>query len=419
MFQFCTDGMESEVQGVQLMNDAHDCNIRYYFRDKQHTGQCTLHAPCRILKHQDMELLDALITGEHSFCKEVCYSAKFRQMWIEIQGEADWDLMYACCKNLGYAEQRHTSRSTPMSELAKRWTIALSLLIRISRDPTNPRCQWASRIVRMCSGEVGFQRMCSFFVIADFFVAGRLMLQAHHDRTDTDISTCENEICDMVDVITAMFGEGRIFSPEANGSYTYEYLSGMKASGLSHVYFGSRRELADFGWPTNPTALDRPVLFARQLCDVAVEFFKLNWPEHAWRNKFRAFQCGPKRLPEQMRLDLIEAIAVKEGVCPVQARQQFFELLPFTERLWAETQDSRKVWILIAEKMRLSPGSNRFKPDKRSILSIIFTYVGILDSSCDIERLFSKLQLLESKRRAGRMGLFGLKDSLRVAASLP
>ena len=49
-------------------------------------------------------------------------------------------------------------------------------------------------------------------------------------------------------------------------------------------------------------------------------------------------------------------MAEKEGVCKVQARRQFFELLPFTDRLWAETQCSRQVWKILAEKMRLSTG---------------------------------------------------------------
>ena len=137
---------------------------------------------------------------------------------------------------------------------------------------------------------------------------------------------------------------------------------------------------------------------------VAKEWFNKNYPHYTWRAKFRAFTCGPGRLPEQVRLDLVEELAVKEGVDRVQARQGMFELIPFAEKVWDEVRDDRKTWIVIAEKMRVSIGSHVFRADKRAILSIVFTFTGILGESCTVERIFARLQLIESKHRAGRLG---------------
>ena len=47
------------------------------------------------------------------------------------------------------------------------------------------------------------------------------------------------------------------------------------------------------------------------------------------------------------------------------------------------------------------------------------SYLGIIDSTCDVERLFSKLQLLEMKRRERHLGIFALRDAVKVAIECP
>ena len=116
---------------------------------------------------------------------------------------------------------------------------------------------------------------------------------------------------------------------------------------------------------------------------------------------------------------MIEDIARKVKREPVQCRQHFFEQMPFTERLCKESGDNKRVWIILAEKLRLNVGSHHFRAGRRQILPHVLTFIGILDTTCGIEQIFSKLQLLESRRRGGRMGLFALEDGLRVAWSLP
>ena len=60
-----------------------------------------------------------------------------------------------------------------------------------------------------------------------------------------------------------------------------------------------------------------------------------------------------------------------------------------------------------------------FKVAAKPFVGVAVSYLGILDNSFEVERLFSKLQLLESKRRANHLNLYNLEAGLVVALHCP
>ena len=55
----------------------------------------------------------------------------------------------------------------------------------------------------------------------------------------------------------------------------------------------------------------------------------------------------------------------------------------------------------------------------KDFIAVTLTYLAILDSIADIERAFTKLEMIELKRRARRLGGVALSDSLKVAVECP
>ena len=88
-------------------------------------------------------------------------------------------------------------------------------------------------------------------------------------------------------------------------------------------------------------------------------------------------------------------------------------------RLYEQYRDNERVWQILLERCRLAPGSTQFKPDRSVALQLGLTYLCMNISTSDIERCFSKLSLIESKQRARHMGLFQLRDAMKLAISLP
>ena len=65
------------------------------------------------------------------------------------------------------------------------------------------------------------------------------------------------------------------------------------------------------------------------------------------------------------------------------------------------------------------PGSERFSPGKKILISLALTYLGILDGTSDVERCFARVQLLELKRRVREFRPILMKDALQIATEVP
>ena len=88
-------------------------------------------------------------------------------------------------------------------------------------------------------------------------------------------------------------------------------------------------------------------------------------------------------------------------------------------RLFQQHRDNEQVWRILLERCRISEGSQKFKEDRANVVKLGLTYLCMNSSTNNIERIFSRLSLIETKQRARHMGLYQLRDALQVAVTLP
>ena len=324
--------------------------LRYQFRDLPHTTCTVAKGAIKHLKDPD-DLLEALITGKDSFAHRARYSNRFRQIWRASQGQEDD--YFKVLENLSYGMSRFHSRSKPLSRFFLKLGSAVRVLLQMSRDQTPAHRsdqRWATELLRKLLGPEGYRRLVILAVQCDYFVVAVSLVRVQ-EKSDKDISLTAADTLQVLEVCEAMFLEGRIFRKEPNGSYTWHLLQGMRRS--ADLWFGKgSREHGRMEWPVSRTLLEKPVFYARNLYDMTLQFFNLNFPDHSWRIKFSAFHHGENKLPEQVRLNYIEDIAKKEGVNPAQAREQLSHVLQICIFLLSST--SVTGFINVPFKQRLS-----------------------------------------------------------------
>ena len=247
-------------------------------------------------------------------------------------------------------------------------------------DPAHrDEVKWATAIIEATSGVVGFQRLASFACECDFFQNNSLVVKEHDDNQHK-ISVSQAELESALQRAECLFGEGYIYDSEPNGSFTWQFMKGLQNDHT--VYFGRDGErTAKVGWHgLDPKYLVRPLKFARSLYLTLREMMNACFHGYACRAKFRAFDNSDQRLAIQRRLDYFEEIAAKKlGLNPIQARAEMFELLKNGDanRLWEQYRDDERVWTILAERQRLSPGSTNVRPDKANAMQLILIYLAI------------------------------------------
>ena len=85
-------------------------------------------------------------------------------------------------------------------------------------------------------------------------------------------------------------------------------------------------------------------------------------------------------------------------------------------RLYKQYDDNKRAWAIALEMMRTNISSSLFKPQMREVVSVTLTYLALQDNTNDIERLFRRINLLESKNRTRHDALYFLQDSLKIAS---
>ena len=66
------------------------------------------------------------------------------------------------------------------------------------------------------------------------------------------------------------------------------------------------------------------------------------------------------------------------------------------------------------EKLRARVGGADFKPRMKDLVYVTLTYLSLQDNTNDVERLFRRVCLIESKGRSRHHGLYFLRDSLKI-----
>jgi hypothetical protein len=220
-----------------------------------------------------------------------------------------------------------------------------------------------------------------------------------------------------------LFVEGQCSAPN-NGTYTGALLHGVQQMKDSRLHFGgmegAEARFVSLGWPTDMDDMSDLHIYAKDLYLVAQAFFDMNFPEYSRRVWFCAFRLGRSRLPVAVAKEFIRELAVKEGHAdPAQTVYQYEQMLPHMPRLFRETGDDRKAWIAGVERFRRKDFPQMFRADFGNIINSVLTYVCFLDGTGCVERAFSRLELLELKRRVNHLKAIHVKDALQICLSMP
>jgi hypothetical protein len=277
---------------------------------------------------------------------------------------------------------------------------------------------WASEVIAAMSGPDGFRNLIQFGVDSDYAVTTHILVRCQ-DRSEADVALTASEVVGNLEMQEALFWEGRIFDSSANDTYTNRLLVSLRDM-WARAFGGQpvHERLRQLNWPDDFMAALAPIrVYAQELYLTSKEFFHLNFPDHSWRCKFAAFAQGRARLPEPLQLQYIGELAAKEGVDAAQAQHQFLRLSPSFKRMHAESGDNRRMCERVVESLRTRTGY--FRKDFADIIEIMLTYIGILDGTSDVERLFAKVELLEMKRRIHHFDCVTMKDALQVLLEIP
>ena len=416
-----TDGHEVEILAIKHLKKVLK-RMRYFFRDSCHTMNCTHKLIIKWLRHSDTALIDILVSGKGSFAKRVQYSRAFKQIWINTQKGLSIQSLYNICETLCYNETRYHSRTDPMCTLLNHWGSVLECLVEVSKDTSHPDdSAWATRIIEATTGTHGFHRLATFAVEADFFHnCSEAVKQEDDDKHKLSVS--QKHLENAIDRASVLFGDGFVFDDEPNYSYTWQLMNGLRDD--LTIFFGpSGSHVGKIGWHGIPEEyLEKPLRFANQLFLLMKDFMETFFPYWSFRSKFRCFDNDPdSKLALSIRLDHIGDLAEKEGVSKTQAREQFYAMTKDNEatRLFEQYRDDERVWIILSERQRIAPGSTKFRPDMSAVLAIIFTYLSLEIKTGPIERIFSRLNLIETKHRARHLSLYAVRDALKLAVQLP
>ena len=431
-FAGASDGAEVAIQGIQkLRTSGRLPNLRYQFRDRPHTTRTCVKNTLSYMG-EGRELLDALVSGQNSFCKRVKFSRRFQQLWKESQqADAAPSQFVQVLENLSYKECRFDHRSEPMSILCMKFRAVVGVLLKLKADhKAHPAdAAWAKGLLHLFSGTDGFNKLLKFGVDCDFAVAAGLLIRLQ-DKSSADISLSVSEVTGCLEICQVLFNEGRVFDFNNNHTYTGLLLKGFltdadpassRNATSNQVGIKSFKEL-NIGWPTECSqeeAVAEGRRYARMLYQMAYQFLKLNYPDYTWRAKFGAFNCGPSAFPEAYRLECLEKLAKKEGLDKAQTRWQFQQVFPHMKRLYRESQDNREAWCKLLEGLRVSDNKAKFRRDMDCVVHLTLTYLGILDVTTDVERAFSSIQRLEIKSRERHCHPSRLQDSLNVMLEVP
>ena len=433
-----SDGCKVALLAVQEVKKRYLSHLRYQFRDRPHTTRTCQKGILKCM-NEGKELVIALISGKNSFAKRARYSRRFQKIWLRKQleaiaeakrrgGDGSQPDLFVALKNLAHAEHRFDSRSEPMSIMCSRFGDVVEVLLEIASDEAPSHRDdraWAIEVLNLISGAEGFKKLLIFGVDCDFAVTTQILVRVQ-DGISPDVALTAAQVADTLEVVTALFREGQVFLPEAEGLYTSQLLKGLRRMRLA-----ARERL---GWPAE-FDLSGPKAYCKTLHKMTKEFFRLNFPDYEWRRKFGAFNWDEGCFPRELRLQYIGELATKEGVNPDAARSQFLMALPHMKRLYQETGDNREAWCGYVDMLRSKKGQHgvqgsaekqassapsQAKPRTGAeLLLIIMTYICLLDCTSDVERVFAKVKLLEMKERERHMCPQLLSAVLRVALEVP
>ena len=151
---------------------------------------------------------------------------------------------------------------------------------------------------------------------------------------------------------------------------------------------------------------------------LAQGFLDANYPQHEWRTRFGIFACGPGRPSPKVCRAHIEKFAEKQGVAQDLAHGQFVHAVVRVDTLFERLGDARLAWAAYLDESRRK-GQKLWAASVSALMPLVLNYLGILDGSSDVERIFARMELTECKRAVGHHRPSALSDVLKVALDGP
>ena len=104
------------------------------------------------------------------------------------------------------------------------------MLLEIADDTTpSHRADraWALEVLNLISGAEGWKRLLIFGMDCDFAVATQILVRVQ-DGISPDVALTCAQVAETLEVVEALFREGQVFLPEAEGMYTSQSLRGLR-----------------------------------------------------------------------------------------------------------------------------------------------------------------------------------------------
>ena len=364
--------------------------------------------------------LDDFISGPESFARKMQYSRRWQSIWKSLFGTNDDG--YTEFQKFGFAEQRFKARAGPCQYICMKIVRVFKfckILADDFSDAHKPDHLWAVKFLSKWTSVRGFKRLLKFAIDSDYAVATYVFLSLPNDKCSRSPGMTAGDVLRTLDVVDAMFMDGRAFvlSPD-NHTFTCEMIKSLSAE--VQIFFGGK--IGIVGAPADHVvfkdALDECMRYGKQLATMARSRFHLHFPTWEWRSKFASFECGPKKLPEEMRCRIFREIAESAGRGAEQACRIFKAFLPTGERLWNRFEDSRCVWRELLENCR-TRRSGPFMEEKVPFVEPTLDFIGLLADTGDVERNFAVLCDQEYKKRERNLDIHALADVLRIAIEVP
>ena len=169
-------------------------------------------------------------------------------------------------------------------------------------------------------------------------------------------------------------------------------------------------------WPTIP---QQAFYHAKKLYDVTRTYMQSTFPDYCHRKAMRAFDCSGASLPEAMRLALFQDLAAKENCDAHDVRIQFTSTLAMTKAIYAEEGDNERTWCKMIDACRSKADRDHFRSSRHCVVRLGLTYLGICDTTTDVERNLRALTAFESGSKTDHYRLEILNAAMQVWMEAP
>jgi len=411
---FAADGASKERRALLMSVQEVFPNVSLLIRDAAHALRIAIKDPLHFDKLFG-EVWEVLFDTRHALVPDVMNSEKWQDLLQHIQRvvlriPAEDRPLAVVLKHLRFAKQRFDSSADPMAKVALMLLPLATLLAYIGSDERHALSMRdrAKKILKKLDS-----KFClAIGVSADWGLVCQAFLRLF-DKTSHDLAKTYKEIDGFIEVLRALFQEGRVFYSSRETPNAIERVlpavggyfgkKGVKPMFITHRIEETLRRRAVFNCGSEQVLLwgqPKPgevKEIAERLQFVTPHVIRRIQVEFAHLYCFRCFDVpavreaygGPVALRQSLNRD-VRSIAKDLGVDAVEAATEYQQVAQLIVDLTSPgrplaTATNNEVWAgMLAPNVRLShlPG----RSNMRFLNLLIRFYICIEDGSCAVER---------------------------------